>query len=1512
MRGAIQRRLSMREGLARLRHTGLVWLTVGVALLCSTTPDAMRQCAAQQSAAQESTAQANLEEDDENPFRPGLVLVAADGAGRQTTRLADRPFVDGDPRRLDERLGDGPYTWRWRGRLWVQQPGEHRLAVYVCGRVTVRIGEQVVLDAASAQPAWHASPPLALDFDHHRLEIQFTTQSLASAQAARLGLYWSSAAFSLEPIPARFLLHDRESQGDEAEVARTQQLGRDRFREARCAACHESASEAPAARAPALDRVRGNLQREWIVEWLQAKRPPESDEVAHAARTMPYFQLSRTEALDLAAYLIDRSPAPLAPRKALPAPPPEKPAAKPASSQAATNKPSNPATPNAQAGLRLLRTVGCLACHTHDGLGTNDSWAGGDLTQLHRKRPADFVERWLADPSAINVDHRMPAIDLNRAEARDLAAALSLPADRRPPAAAAKTDSTNAATPDAEEGDAERGRSLFRELNCQACHRGPEAQPVADAVSRRPLQATQVNSPKSCLQGVSSDSASRRPRYAFTRPEQQALAAYAAALDARPQTAAAPSSTKTRFVDALRERRCLSCHARDGSTGISVAAAAVVQRDAELAPHLPALVPPSLTGVGDKLHDAALDAAIRRAPGSRRPWLAVRMPRFEMSDEELRELRDLLVASDRVPAGAASDLHPSHVLPRTALPLDDLALRTAGGRLVTPDGFGCTSCHAVGGVQPPPAPLNARGPDLAELGQRIRPEWFDRWVRNPARLVPRMEMPSVQLPVRGVLDDRLDQQLAAAWHVLNLSDFVPPEPNPVQTLRLSGVPEAQERAELITDVVQADGRTLIKPLLIGLPNRHNVLWDLEAPRLVRWSLGDLARQRTKGKSWHWEAAGVNLLPFAPAARTPSDAALRTSDIVWQTADARLEPRLLGQFPCDLEGWRHVEGGLEIRYRLEFAAAPASETTNDSPEKRWSAQVVQTITPLDRNSLAPENGFRRRIRIKLERPDQRMRLTTTPEQGGGRLVLRTDGATWDDDRSVLFPPPRAGDDQVELELEYRTTQRNDQFLSNAATVPTTTKSRPAPRETPPLEELPGAPGFIAQRLPLDPRPMPTALAWRPDGTLIVASLKGRVLLARDQDGDSLEDAWSVFSDELAAPYGVAAAGEAIDVATKYAVLRLYDDDRDGRADRTAVAAAGWGHTADYHDWTVGLPSDGAGGYFIGLACQQDKRPLEAARLRGTVVHLVAPHGALRPGERFRLEVVSGGHRFPMGFAKSTDGQLFVTDNQGNYNPFNELNHVRAGKRYGFINALEQRSDFQPPTESPAIEIPHPWTRSVNGLALLDLPAGARSAAERPFGPFTGHLVGCEYDTRRLVRMSLQKTGETYQGAVYPLTLDDPQGDQGLLGPLCCAVSPEGALYVGGIRDSGWGGGNNHGEIVRMTFAADRLPPGIAEMRATDDGFEIDWTRPLDPQRLAQVAHYGLSSYRRVSTPAYGGNDQERRDERIERVDVELGGLRTRLRLSELRRGFVYELRVRNLTSAGERLHPAEAYFTLRGP
>jgi hypothetical protein len=269
-------------------------------------------------------------------------------------------------------------------------------------------------------------------------------------------------------------------------------------------------------------------------------------------------------------------------------------------------------------------------------------------------------------------------------------------------------------------------------------------------------------------------------------------------------------------------------------------------------------------------------------------------------------------------------------------------------------------------------------------------------------------------------------------------------------------------------------------------------------------------------------------------------------------------------------------------------------------------------------------------------------------------------------------------------------------------------------------------------------------------------------------------------------------------------------------------------------------------------------------------------------------------------------MFVTDNQGNYNPFNELNHIVPGKRFGFINAIDRKPDFKPPLTSPAIDIPHPWTRSVNGICFLESPESSKTS----FGPFEGHLIGCEYDTRRLIRMSLEKVGGEYQGAAYPFSYDAPRSGSPLLGPLVCAVSPQGDLYVGGIRDSGWGGSNNVGEIVRLRAKLDQLPCGIAEVRATSRGFIVEFTEPVDRSKASKPESYAVSSYIRISTPAYGGEDQDRRQDQVAEVQVAEDATRVEIRLGDLRVGYVYELHLKNLASGAGEFFPAEAHYTLR--
>lgn len=1396
-------------------------------------------------------------EDDASLYRSGLVAQYTGADRAAHARLEEEVAFSWGDQPPDPRLPPGPFKADFSGQVELRADGLYRFRVFAAGAVTLTLDGKTIIDARSSEPAWMVGEPVELPFGYYPLKIAYQRDD----EPARLTLFWEGPSFQLEPVGGRPLVHEVAATPPD-EFAQGQRL----VRALGCAACHELPEGAPLARA-SLASLVGNLSREWLIEWLAADQPNEPS-VSAASRRMPHFDFEREDAAAIADVLLSTSE-PIAAAK--PILPPAAPAEKKKKKKDEL-EPEAP-EPSVELGATLFASVGCVACHRIGELGSDGLFGGGDLSAVAAKRPADFFARWLANPSAINADHRMPVFRLDGWEIESLSkylATLGALPDKKQPASGTK--------------HVARGRELVTRAGCAECHAlGSKAQ-VDRRAKKLPLATgalTQVEN--TCL--GSPDLGRGRPGYRLSDENRKAIATYLADCS---QAAAVASRLSGQQV--LEERNCLGCHARGSAAGLRSQLAAATDQYPALRDVTSALAPPSLTGVGDKLNDQALAAAISVSEPARETWLRVRMPCFSFAPGEAESLAEHLIEVDRIP--------PRERAPAAdGLAVSDAALHAAGPRLVTADGFGCTSCHAIGKWTPPNVALNAQGANLSNIGHRVRREWFDRWVRNPARIVPQMEMPAVQQSIRGVLDGDLEGQLAAVWHVLNEPGFTPPSPSALRVVRRANLPDSAERAAVITDLIQVGDVSFVKPLAIGLGNRHNLLFDLATNRLAAWWIGDVARQTTRGKSWHWEAGLPQLL-----SKTRRDAPA-ASELTLVRGDERHLPEPDGDNVSSYDWLEHAHNGVQFGQRVHFALAGSGETVS----------IEQEFSPLGASKNSPA-GFRRSYRVKslpstfgaellvlfgaradadrrtarLEGPAGQLHVELV-EPAGARLVSTPGGA------AVRFDA--AASEPRNFVFGYRAEIAVDQFPALPGVDRTLTR-----------EVLNVVPGFVAERLPVTDEAMPTGLAWRLDGTLALTSLEGRVWLAHDADGDGLEDRLSPFSDELAAPFGLAAAGEALDVINKYGLVRLSDADRDGFAERAEVIADGWGHTRDYHDWAVGLPRDPQGNYFVSLPSQQDDRTAGGARLRGTVVKLSPREATEDHPRRFAIEQLAAGLRFPQGIALSPQDDLFVTDNQGNYTPFNELNHIVKGARYGFINRLEVLAGLNPPYRPAAIEIPHPWTRSVNGICFLTPPDGSTKLAESLFGPLGGQLIGCEYDTRRLVRMSLEQVEGDWQGAVYPFSIEPLAGQPTFEGPLACAVSPRGDLYIGNIRDSGWGAGSNTGSLVRLRYSG-KLPPGICRVSAAPQGFRIEFTEAVDRQLAGDASRYQISSYRRIPTPDYGGPDLDRRGEKPTAIEVSADGRSALVHLANLREGFVYEFHLKPLVRE-TLFFPAEAYYTLR--
>ena len=465
-------------------------------------------------------------------------------------------------------------------------------------------------------------------------------------------------------------------------------------------------------------------------------------------------------------------------------------------------------------------------------------------------------------------------------------------------------------------------------------------------------------------------------------------------------------------------------------------------------------------------------------------------------------------------------------------------------------------------------------------------------------------------------------------------------------------------------------------------------------------------------------------------------------------------------------------------------------------------------------------------------------------------------------------------------------------------------------------------------------MPTGMAWFDDGLLAFTSLKGQVYFASDSDADGVEDKLELFEEGLTAPYGLIASRKSkssIDspdkrsvlVAHKPEIVSLKDFHGEDRASTRETSIDGWGFSDDYHEWTTSPVRNSKKSLFFGLASDYtDKnRPKTQSRWRGKVMRKTGI-GDWKDGEP-QLKPIGHAFRYPTGIAINERDEVFVSDQQGVQNCFNEINYLVEGAHYGVPSTHEEDKDA--PETKAAIQIPHPWTRSVNGLCFL--------TGKEGYPDLNGHGIGCEFNGRFLIRFTTQRVGDVMQGAVYPFSMTDdevrssalrrsdegknreqpPQGGTtsgtNFDGPLCCGVSPKGEIYIGSIADSGWAGGQNTGSIVKLKGNGQR-PNGIREIRATRDGFEIEFFAPVDRDRATNGENYSISGYTRVWGGAYATPDSDRHRCKVLAIELRDDGKTARLKVDSRKTpNYVYDISCRDVSPPDKAFFPSYGFFTL---
>jgi cytochrome c len=332
----------------------------------------------------------------------------------------------------------------------------------------------------------------------------------------------------------------------------------------------------------------------------------------------------------------------------------------------------------------------------------------------------------------------------------------------------------------------------------------------------------------------------------------------------------------------------------------------------------------------------------------------------------------------------------------------------------------------------------------------------------------------------------------------------------------------------------------------------------------------------------------------------------------------------------------------------------------------------------------------------------------------------------------------------------------------------------------------------------------------------------------QTGDPKQVTVKKIASGLAEPLGIKVVGKTIYVLQKQELTKLVDFNGDEIIDEYYAVANGWGVTNNFHEFAFGLAYKD--GYFYGnlaTAIDPGGKSSKTQNIdRGRTIKIDAKTG--------KFEFIAAGLRTPNGIGKNAKGELFITDNQGDWLPSCKLMELTPGAFYGnrSVDPIGTKTfkDTQPVCWFPQGEIGNSTSQP----------------APFEFGPYKGQMIVGDVTHGGLKRIQMERVNGRYQGTVFRMT-------QGLeAGINRVVVGPDKAIYVGGIGSTGnWGqeGKERYG-LQRLAYNG-KVTFEMLSFKPMKNGVEIEFTEPVDANQPLVRSDFILSTWKYVPTNEYGG-------------------------------------------------------------
>ena len=434
-----------------------------------------------------------------------------------------------------------------------------------------------------------------------------------------------------------------------------------------------------------------------------------------------------------------------------------------------------------------------------------------------------------------------------------------------------------------------------------------------------------------------------------------------------------------------------------------------------------------------------------------------------------------------------------------------------------------------------------------------------------------------------------------------------------------------------------------------------------------------------------------------------------------------------------------------------------------------------------------------------------------------------------------------------------------------------------------------------------------LAFNDKGQLGVTTRRGELWLIDNPETN--QSKFTRFAAGLHEPLGLAYRDGSFYFAQRGELTKVTDENGDGRGD-LFESIYNWPLAANYHEYAYGPLILEDGNMLINLNLGWVGRGASLSKWSGWML-MISPEGKMIP--------IATGMRSPAGLGQNAAGDIFYSENQGDWVGSGRMSHVEKGDFLGHPEGLKWTNEPNSPLtlkmeditdgveqtlyeyakKQPALKPPSVWFPHT----LMGISTSAIIPIEANFGPFTDQLFVADQGHSKIMRVFQEKIDGVYQGICFPFVEGFASG------VLRLEWGPNQTLYAG-QTNRGWAStGKKKYALERLKWTG-KTPFEMKAVRAMSDGFEIEFTQPVDRRTAANPESYTISDFNYKYHHFYGSEAIHVEERTVFKVNVSQDGLKAHLLVEGMREGYVYEIKVPGVKNTkGQPLLHNFGYYTL---